>query len=61
LEAALASLERGNHNSASGQLHAFQYKVRAQVTKKDAALAMELIEGAGQAIAALGGDKADKV
>jgi len=57
LEAALASFQRGNHNSASGQLHAFQNKVRAQVSKKDAALAIELMEGAAQVIGALGGDK----
>jgi len=61
LEAALASSERGNHNSATGQLGAFRNKVRAQVSKKDAALARELIEGAAQVIAALGDDKADKV
>jgi len=61
LNAALASIERGNHNSASGQLGAFQNKVRAQVAKKDAALAMELTDGAGQVIAALSDDKADKV
>jgi hypothetical protein len=42
LEAALASLERGNDNSATGQLGAFQNKVGAQVAKHNTALAMEL-------------------
>jgi len=55
LEAALASIERGNHTSASGQLHAFQNKVRAQVHRQDAALAMELIDRAQQVIDALDG------
>jgi hypothetical protein len=50
LEAALASIERGNYNSASGQLGAFINKVGAQVAKKDSALAMNLIEGAQQVI-----------
>ena len=53
LEAAMASLQRGNRNSAANQLHAFQNKVRAQVA--DPVLAMALIQGAGQVIAALGG------
>jgi len=51
LNEALASIERGNCHSAVGQLGAFQNKVQAQVS--DAALANELIEGAGQVIAAL--------
>jgi hypothetical protein len=46
LEAALASIEHGNYNSATGQLGAFQNKVSAQVAKHDPALAMELIEAA---------------
>jgi len=53
LEAALASIHRGNHNSATGQLRAFQSKVEAQLAKKDVALAMELIEGAQQVLDAL--------
>jgi hypothetical protein len=55
LEAALASIQRGNATAAANQLKAFQNKVRAQVT--DPVLAMELIAGASQVIAALGGDK----
>ena len=51
LNAALASIERGNCHPAVGQLGAFQNKVRAQIS--DAVLANELIEGAGQVIAAL--------
>lgn len=61
LEAALASIERGNHNSATGQLGAFQNKVRAQVSKKDAALAMELTEGAAQVIAGLHGESSSQM
>jgi len=58
LEAALRSLQRGNQNSATGQLGAFQNKVRAQVT--DANLALAFIQSAGRVIEALGGDRADK-
>ena len=54
LKAALDSIQRGNCNSAMGQLHAFQNKVRAQVS--DGALSMALIHGAGQVITALQGE-----
>jgi hypothetical protein len=56
LEAALASIQRGNCNSAAGQLHAFQNKVQAQVSPDDPVLALELIQVAGRVIAALGDD-----
>jgi hypothetical protein len=59
LEAALASIQRGNCHSAEGQLGAFQNKVRAQVT--NLVLANELIEGAGQVIAALDCDGSPNV
>jgi len=52
--AALASTQRDNCHSAVGQLGAFQNKVQAQVT--DPVLASELIEVAGQVIAALNCD-----
>jgi len=55
LEAALKSLQRGNGIAAANQLHAFRNKVRAQVA--DPVLARELVQGADQVIAALGGDK----
>jgi len=61
LNAALASIERGNCHSAIGQLGAFQNKVRAQVAKKDFALAMQLIQGAQQVIAALDCDGSSHV
>jgi hypothetical protein len=58
LEAALASIERGNCHSAVGQLLAFQNKVSAQVA--DTALATEWIAAAGQIIAALDCDGSPK-
>jgi len=59
LEAALASLQRGNAIAAVNQLHAFQNKVRAQVT--DANLALAFAQSAGRVIEVLDGDQADKV
>jgi hypothetical protein len=56
LEAALASIQRGNCNSAGGQLHAFQKEVQAQASPDDPVLALELIQVAGQVTAALGDD-----
>jgi len=56
LNAALASIQRGNCHSAVGELGAFKNKVQAQVSPADPVLATELIEGAGQVIAALAGD-----
>jgi parallel beta-helix repeat protein len=50
LSAALASFERGNLNAGANQLGAFQNKVRAQVSRIDAALADELINAAQQII-----------
>jgi uncharacterized delta-60 repeat protein len=59
LEAALASIQRGNCQSAVGQLHAFQNKVRAQVS--DANLALAFVQRAGQVIAALDCDGSPRV
>lgn len=56
LDAALASIKRGNSHSAVGQLHAFQNKVWAQVYPDNPELAMTLINAAGEVIDALGGD-----
>jgi len=53
LEAALASIERGSHYSAMGQLVAFQNKVGAQVYRNNPTLAVELIEGAQKVMDAL--------
>jgi hypothetical protein len=53
LEAALASLDRGNTTSAINQLKAFQNKVQAQVAPSDPALAQTLIQAAGRIIASL--------
>jgi len=53
LEAALASIERGSHDSATGQLDAFQNKVAARVYKDDPEFAVELLVGADEVIAAL--------
>jgi len=53
LQAALASIERGSHYSAMGQLGAFQNKVAAQVYRTDPDLAVELIEGAQRVMDAL--------
>jgi len=50
LQAALTSLERNHGRSAVGQLHAFQNKVRAQVASHDPALALQLVNGAQQAM-----------
>jgi hypothetical protein len=61
LSAALASLRRGNPLAAANQLHAFQNKVRAQVWPSAPNLALELIQGAGQVIAALGGEGASSL
>jgi hypothetical protein len=61
LNAALASIERGNCHSVLGQLGAFQNKVRAQVAKKDPSLATELITAAGEVIAALDCDGAPRM
>jgi len=55
LEAALASLGRGNPGAAINQLQAFEHKVRAQVARRDAALAASLIEAAQEIIDALSG------
>ena len=49
LEAALASIQRGNPVSAINQLSAFQNKVRSQVRPRDPALAATFIT-AGQEI-----------
>jgi hypothetical protein len=43
LKATCASYERGNCNSASSQLKAFQNKVRAQITRLNPAAATDLI------------------
>lgn len=56
LEAALASIQCGNCRSATGQLHAFQNKVHAQIQLRAPARAMDLIHAAGQVIAALDSD-----
>jgi len=53
LAAALASIERGSHYSATGQLVAFQNKVAAQSYKHDPDFALELILRAEELIAAL--------
>ncbi len=55
LEAALASLNRGNAVAAANQLQAFQNKVRAQVAPSNPVLAQTLIAAAQQAIDALQG------
>jgi hypothetical protein len=54
LEAALASIQRGNLIAAMNQLQAFQNKVRAQVVPEDPMLAESLIQRANQVIEALG-------
>jgi hypothetical protein len=53
LEAAIASIARNNTVSAINQLLAFQNKVRAQVMRRDAALAASLIQAAQEIIDAL--------
>jgi hypothetical protein len=53
LEAALASIDRGNSTSAINQLQAFQHKVQAQVAPSDPVLAQTLIQAAGRIIALL--------
>jgi parallel beta-helix repeat protein len=55
LEAALASLSRGNCVAAANQLRAFQNKVSAQVAPSNPALAQTLSGGAQQVIDALQG------
>jgi uncharacterized delta-60 repeat protein len=55
LEAALASIERGNPVSAINQLQAFQNKVRAQVAPLDPALAASFSQAAQEIIDALSG------
>ena len=55
LDAALASINRGNANSAGNQLHAFQNKVEVQVAQSDAALAASYCQAAQQVIDALSG------
>jgi hypothetical protein len=50
LKAALASFDRGNSTSGANQLHAFQNKVRAQVSRLDDELAMALIRQAQEII-----------
>jgi hypothetical protein len=55
LAAAMASLDRGNLNSGANQLAAFQNKVRAQVSRVDAALANELIAVAQEIIGGVDG------
>jgi len=61
LEAALASINRGNSGAAANQLHAFQNKVRAQVAPEDPVLAQTLLRAAQQVIAALDGAGAVEV
>jgi len=56
LNAALASMERGNLIPAANQLHAFLNKLRAQVGPADPELAAELAQVAAQVIDALGGE-----
>jgi phenylalanyl-tRNA synthetase beta subunit len=53
LRAALHSIERGNSISAINQLQAFQNKVRAQMGRRDPALAASLIQMAQEIIEAL--------
>ena len=53
LYAALHSIERGNSISALNQLHAFQKKVRAQLGRRDPALAASFIQMAQEIIEAL--------
>jgi hypothetical protein len=53
LEAALASLDRGNSTATVNQLQAFQHKVQAQVAPSDPVLAQTLIQTAGRIIALL--------
>ena len=55
LDAALASISRGNSVSGVSQLFAFQNKVRAQVAPLDPALAASLIQSAQDIIDALSG------
>lgn len=54
LDAALASLNRGNVVAAANQLHAFQNKVQVQVARQDPVLANTLTRTAEQVIDALG-------
>jgi hypothetical protein len=53
LDAALASIERGNVTAAVNQLQAFQNKVRAQVAPSDPLLAGTLLQEAGEIIISL--------
>jgi hypothetical protein len=53
LEAALASIQRGNRIPAASQLRAFQNQVRAQVSSEDPPLADTLIQAAQQVMEAL--------
>jgi len=59
LNAALASIQRGNCHSAVGQLHAFQNKVAAQVS--DANLALVLVKSAGQVVETSGCEDGSQV
>jgi hypothetical protein len=56
LNAAFASIDRGNSIPVINQLHAFQNKLRAQVLPHDPELTLELTQVAAQVIDALGGD-----
>jgi hypothetical protein len=53
LDAALASVERGNVTAAVNQLQAFQSKVRAQVAPSDPLLAGMLLQEANDLIISL--------
>ena len=55
LEAALASINRGNAVAAANQLQAFQNKVSAQVARSNPVLAQTLIQAAQQVIDTLQG------
>jgi len=56
LQAALASIQRGNHIPAVNQLHAFLHKLQAQVAPYDPALAAELSRLTTEIISALAGN-----
>ncbi len=55
LKAAAASLDRGNLNSAFGQLNAFRNKVRAQIQRTDPDVAAEWIQIADSLMQAVNG------
>jgi uncharacterized delta-60 repeat protein len=61
LEAALASIRRGNPVSAINQLQAFQNKVQAQVAPSNPVLAQAFIHAAKQVVDALDGGDAGEV